>query len=159
MGLGGSFTASVAEGGNPSDIGFQDLIVALKRQALPKLASSLSPLIWPNTVILPAMNGVPWWFQLRGGGDMPPTALNSIDPYGGIAVAIPLAPARGALGEHIATRLGEWGLTPGESDVALFALKGCDIAETARLCGAATGTLRAQLAISTRKRGPPADRC
>lgn len=67
--------------------------------------------------------------------------------------AIALASARGALAEHIASRFAEWRLTPGESDVAMFALKGCDVAEIARLRGAATGTVRAQLSQVYAKAG------
>jgi DNA-binding CsgD family transcriptional regulator len=64
-----------------------------------------------------------------------------------------LAKARGALAEHIALRFGEWGLTPGEADVALFALKGCDVSEIARLRGAAAGTVRSQLSQVYTKAG------
>jgi DNA-binding CsgD family transcriptional regulator len=64
-----------------------------------------------------------------------------------------LARARGALTEHIKFRFREWGLTKGEGDVALFALKGCDIAEIARLRGAATGTIRSQLSQIYAKAG------
>jgi DNA-binding CsgD family transcriptional regulator len=64
-----------------------------------------------------------------------------------------LAHARGALADHIALRFDEWGLTPGEGEVALFALKGCDVAEIARLRGAATGTVRSQLSQIYAKAG------
>lgn len=64
-----------------------------------------------------------------------------------------LARARSALGEHIALRFQEWGLTKGEGEVALFALKGCDIAEIARLRGAAPGTIRSQLSQIYAKAG------
>jgi DNA-binding CsgD family transcriptional regulator len=64
-----------------------------------------------------------------------------------------LARARGALGDHIAVRFREWGLTQGEGEVALFALKGCDIAEIARLRGAAAGTIRSQLSQIYAKAG------
>ena len=53
--------------------------------------------------------------------------------------------ARGALAEHITVRFNEWGLSAGERDVTLFALKGCSVGEIARLRGAATGTIRSQL--------------
>jgi DNA-binding CsgD family transcriptional regulator len=56
-----------------------------------------------------------------------------------------LAKARGALAEHISLRFEEWRLTPGEGEVALFALKGYDVSEIARLRGAASGTVRSQL--------------
>lgn len=64
-----------------------------------------------------------------------------------------LASARGALASHIGLQFQEWGLTPGEGDVALFALKGCDVAEIARLRGAAAGTVRSQLSQVYAKAG------
>lgn len=64
-----------------------------------------------------------------------------------------LAQARRALGEHIMIRFREWGLTRGEGEVALFALKGFDIAEIARLRGAASGTVRSQLSQVYAKAG------
>ena len=64
-----------------------------------------------------------------------------------------LAVARGALAEHVAARFRDWGLTAAESDVALFALKGCDAAEIATLRGAAQGTVRAQLSQVYAKAG------
>ena len=56
-----------------------------------------------------------------------------------------IAIARGALAEVIADRFAEWKLSAAEIDVALFALKGCSIAEIAGLRGSAEGTVRAQL--------------
>lgn len=56
-----------------------------------------------------------------------------------------VAAASGAMTELIGMRFAQWGLTPAEADVALFALKGLDAAEIARLRGAAAGTVRAQL--------------
>lgn len=64
-----------------------------------------------------------------------------------------LANARGALGEHIVLRFAEWGLTSGEGEVALFALKGCDVAEIARLRNSAPGTVRSQLSQIYAKAG------
>ena len=64
-----------------------------------------------------------------------------------------LAVAQGALAQHIEARFADWGLTAAESDVALFALKGCDAAEIARLRGAAQGTVRAQLSQVYAKAG------
>ncbi len=64
-----------------------------------------------------------------------------------------LASARGALAGHIALRFQEWGLTPGEGEVALFALKGCDITEIAKLRRAAAGTVRSQLSQVYTKAG------
>ena len=56
-----------------------------------------------------------------------------------------LSAASGAFADLIESRFGEWGLTPAESEVALLALKGFDVAEIAGFRGAAAGTVRAQL--------------
>ncbi len=60
--------------------------------------------------------------------------------------ATAVAVAQGALAELIRARFAEWRLTPAQADVALFLLKGCDIADIARLRSTAEGTVRAQLA-------------
>jgi DNA-binding NarL/FixJ family response regulator len=64
-----------------------------------------------------------------------------------------LAVARGALADLIASRFAEWKLTEAEQEVALFALKGCDVAEIARLRHSAAGTVRAQLSHVYTKAG------
>lgn len=56
-----------------------------------------------------------------------------------------LALARGALGDLLRQRFAAWGLSPSEAEVALFALKGCTIAEIAEMRGSAAGTVRSQL--------------
>lgn len=44
-------------------LGVQDLVViAVKATALPDIAPALAKLVGPNTLVLTAMNGVPWWF-------------------------------------------------------------------------------------------------
>ena len=66
-----------------------------------------------------------------------------------LAVAL----ARRAVTDLIRLRFAEWRLTPAEADVAIFAIKGADIAEIAGLRGAAVGTVRAQLARVYAKAG------
>lgn len=53
--------------------------------------------------------------------------------------------ARGELSSVIDAQFTEWGLTPAERDVGLLALKGVELADIARMRGAAQGTVRAQL--------------
>lgn len=49
--------------GNAGDLGIQDMVViAVKGPALAQVAQSIAPLLGPGTIVLPAMNGVPWWF-------------------------------------------------------------------------------------------------
>jgi 2-dehydropantoate 2-reductase len=69
------------------------LIVAFKGAALAADAPQLSPLIGPQTIVLPMMNGVPWWFLQPG--DAKPLA--SVDPHSRIAATVPLAQTLGAV--------------------------------------------------------------
>lgn len=81
---------AAAASDDPRDLGAQDLVIlALKAQALPALASALAPLLSPDTLVMPAMNGVPWWFA-AGVAALGTRPLESVDPGGGIAAAIPL---------------------------------------------------------------------
>jgi 2-dehydropantoate 2-reductase len=78
-------------------LGPQDLVViAVKGPALPALAPRLAPLLHRETVVLPAMNGVPWWFcrHLDAFADAP---LHSVDPGGAIDAAIPFAQVLGCV--------------------------------------------------------------
>jgi DNA-binding CsgD family transcriptional regulator len=53
--------------------------------------------------------------------------------------------ASGELFDLIEARFADWGLTRSEADVALFTLKGLDVADIADARGSAQGTVRAQL--------------
>jgi len=64
------------------------LIITLKGQALPPLAPTLATLLTADTVVLSAMNGVPWWFS-DGIPALGARPLESVDPAGRIAAAIP----------------------------------------------------------------------
>ena len=80
----------VAVSDDPVALGPQDLVVlAVKGPALPDLAPRIAKLIGPSTLIMPAMNGVPWWFLLGGGGELPSMPLETLDPTGAIATALP----------------------------------------------------------------------
>ncbi|MDB5678279.1 2-dehydropantoate 2-reductase [Sphingomonas bacterium] len=82
--------ASVAAAEDAAELGEQDVVViAVKGPALARLAPRLRPLIGEDTVVVPAMNGIPWWFLLAGGGELPAMPLSSIDPDGIIAEALP----------------------------------------------------------------------
>jgi 2-dehydropantoate 2-reductase len=75
-----------------TDLGVQDLvIIAVKAPALREVAQQIAPLLGKDTVVLTAMNGVPWWFLQGFGGELANRALSSIDATGDIAAAIPAA--------------------------------------------------------------------
>ena len=73
----------------PSELGPQDLVVvAVKGPALASVAEAISPLLGRETIVMTAMNGVPWWFFQQFGGEYAGTQLASIDPDGAIAANI-----------------------------------------------------------------------
>jgi 2-dehydropantoate 2-reductase len=75
---------------DPTTLGAQDLVViALKAPALTEVAKRVAPLISPDSVVLTAINGVPWWFFHGFGGAFEGMQLTSVDPQGAIAAAIP----------------------------------------------------------------------
>ncbi|UGQ47914.1 2-dehydropantoate 2-reductase [Massilia endophytica] len=98
-------TAPLAQASDSAaDLGVQDLVViAVKGPALGAIAAAIGPLIGERTVVLPAMNGVPWWF----GGSTGP--LDSVDPGGRIAAAIPYGQVLGCV-VHASTSQAEPGL-------------------------------------------------
>ncbi|MBM3387765.1 MAG: 2-dehydropantoate 2-reductase [Betaproteobacteria bacterium] len=70
-------------------LGVQDLVViSVKAPALATVARQIGALLGPHTVVLTAMNGVPWWFLHGFGGQVQGQALTSVDPQGAIAHAI-----------------------------------------------------------------------
>lgn len=94
---------------NAQELGEQDLVViAVKGPALAAVAPQIAPLLGPGTVVLPAMNGVPWWFNqgIPVLGDAP---LESVDPGGCIAAAIPFEHVVGCV-VHASTAVAEPGL-------------------------------------------------
>jgi len=83
---------------NPAELGVQDLVViAVKAPALREVARHIGPLIGPGTVVLTAMNGVPWWFFQGFGGSFEGQHLRAVDATGEIGAAIPAASVLGCV--------------------------------------------------------------
>lgn len=86
----GTRVVSVRAEADPARLGPQDLvIVAVKAPALEGVVGHISPLLGPNTLVMPAMNGVPWWFLQGRTDSWAGHALRSVDPNGVIARAVP----------------------------------------------------------------------
>ena len=87
---GEALAAPVRSSASAAELGPQDLVVvAVKAPAMAQVADGIGPLLGPQTTVLTAMNGVPWWFFEGFGGRHAGTRLQSIDPDGRIARAIP----------------------------------------------------------------------
>jgi 2-dehydropantoate 2-reductase len=101
--------APVLASDRAAELGAQDLvIIAVKGPALADVARGIAPLLGPQTLVLPAMNGVPWWFghAVEALGTAP---LDSVDPGGHIAAAIHAERVIGCV-VHAATLTSEPGL-------------------------------------------------
>ena len=76
--------------GDAQQLGAQDVvIISVKAPALRDIATQIAPLLGPDTIVLSAMNGVPWWFLQGFGGAVANHALPSVDADGAIAQLIP----------------------------------------------------------------------
>ncbi len=81
---------------DPAGLGPQDyVILSVKAPGLAAAAERIAPLLGPETAVVTAMNGVPWWFfdgfpPAHAPAPAPaPVSLPWLDPGGRIARAIP----------------------------------------------------------------------
>ena len=87
---GETIVAKAQASASPAELGVQDLVVvAVKAPAMADVAAAIRPLLGPDTIVLTAMNGVPWWFFQGFGGAHAGRRLKAVDPDGSIAEAIP----------------------------------------------------------------------
>ena len=83
---------------HPASLGVQDLvIVSVKGPAMPQVAPAVRALMGPRTLVLVAMNGVPWWFFDGLPGEAAGLRLNVVDPGGVIAESIPTSQVIGCV--------------------------------------------------------------
>ena len=68
---------------NAADLGVQDyVIVTLKAHSITGVIEKMQPLLGPHTRIVTAVNGIPYWYFHKHGGDHENSTLESIDPGG-----------------------------------------------------------------------------
>ncbi|CAB3757701.1 2-dehydropantoate 2-reductase [Paraburkholderia solisilvae] len=88
----------VSASDDPAGLGVQDyVVIALKAQTLPAVAASLRPMVGPDTVIVAAMNGLPWWFPHDFEGPLAGQHIDAVDPGGSVSAALPPARAIGCV--------------------------------------------------------------
>lgn len=108
------FSVNIKAESDPTLLGPQDyVVVAVKAQSLPEVAAAIAPLLGPDTTIVTAMNGVPWWFfdrlafaQKAGAGKL---RLETLDPDGALSRAMPTERIVGCV-VHLAASTPEPGL-------------------------------------------------
>jgi len=66
---------------DPAEAGPQDVvIVTLKAHSAAAVADRMAPLFGPETAVVTAQNGVPWWYFYKLGGSHDDTRVESVDP-------------------------------------------------------------------------------
>ncbi len=89
----GEFEARPAVTDDPASVGAVDVVLlTLKAHSLTEMAPRIQPLLGPETCIVSAQNGIPWWYFYRHGGEWEGTQLETVDPGG--VISRHLDPAR-----------------------------------------------------------------
>ncbi len=66
-----------------AELGPQDyVIVALKAHSVPAAVPAMQPLLGPDTAVVMATNGVPWWYFYKLAGPFEGRRIESVDPGG-----------------------------------------------------------------------------
>ncbi|MFT5589515.1 MAG: 2-dehydropantoate 2-reductase [Bradyrhizobium sp.] len=87
----GTQTVMLEAEADPSRLGVQDIVIlAVKSTALADVATRIAPLLGPDTLVVTAMNGVPWWFFECTEGPCSNLRLQSLDPDGLLTRVIPV---------------------------------------------------------------------
>ncbi len=68
---------------DPGELGAQDfVIVTLKAHSAPSVVDAMQPLLGPDTAVVTAMNGIPWWYFHGLEGKWTDHRLATVDPGG-----------------------------------------------------------------------------
>ncbi|MHB1217141.1 MAG: 2-dehydropantoate 2-reductase [Alphaproteobacteria bacterium] len=74
-------TARIRATDTPSELGPQDyVVITLKAHSVPPVVDAMKPLLGPTTAVVPAVNGVPWWYFYKLPGPWENRRLQSVDP-------------------------------------------------------------------------------
>ena len=87
----GETVARIRATSNIADLEPQDLVIlGLKAHQVTPIVDQLPHLYGPQTMVLTAQNGIPWWYFFKLGGRFEGQRLESVDPGGHIAQGLPV---------------------------------------------------------------------
>jgi 2-dehydropantoate 2-reductase len=102
---GGSGIFRLPASDTPADFDVQDLvIIGLKAHAIPVMLPRMRPLVGTRTVVVPAINGLPWWYFHGTGGALDGLTLRSLDPEDTMRAALDAAHVLGCV-VHVAAEV------------------------------------------------------
>jgi 2-dehydropantoate 2-reductase len=95
---GQEITVPVRAVASAEEAGPQDyVVVTLKAHSLPGAAKQMQPLLGPETAIVSAVNGIPWWYFHKHAGPFEGRVVESVDPGGVVSALLPPARAIGCI--------------------------------------------------------------
>jgi 2-dehydropantoate 2-reductase len=102
-------TLALAASDDPASLareaGAQDIVViGLKAHAIAPMLARIAPLVGPHTTVVPAINGLPWWYFHREGGAHDGQPVRALDPDGAMLHALDPAHVLGCV-VHVAAEL------------------------------------------------------
>ena len=77
------FTVKLPASEDPASFGEQEIVfLGLKAHQIPEMLPRIKPLIGPHTLVVPAINGLPWWYFFREGGPQDGQSVRCLDVNG-----------------------------------------------------------------------------
>jgi 2-dehydropantoate 2-reductase len=74
---------------DPARFGIQDAVfICLKTHSIGAMLPRLKTLVGPDTTVIPAINGLPWWYFFREGGRFDGQSVACLDPAGTLFEAL-----------------------------------------------------------------------
>jgi len=73
------------------------LILSVKQQALHAIGAHLAPMLAPQGTVVPAVNGIPWWYLPTLPNPLGDATLQSVDGHGILTRALPLERVLGSV--------------------------------------------------------------
>ncbi len=74
-----------------AELGVQDVVIlGMKAHQVAPVVPELAALIGPQTLVVTAQNGIPWWYFFKHGGPYEGRRIEAVDPGGVISSALPV---------------------------------------------------------------------
>jgi 2-dehydropantoate 2-reductase len=147
----GRRVAKVAAAGDPAELGPQDAVItAVKGHQLPAIAEPMLALLHPETVVVYALNGLPWWYFHKEGGRWGERQIERLDTGGRLWNGVGVDRAIGCV-INLPAKVDAPGVVHWEGGNNRLALGELDGAETPRLARIAETLRAAGIAIDTHR--------
>lgn len=83
--------AALAASDRMADFGVQDVVIlGMKAHQLAPVMDEIGALIGPQTLVVTAQNGIPWWYFHKSGGPYEGRRIEAVDPGGVISATLPV---------------------------------------------------------------------